>query len=268
MTWDVEAADKFGAAYDRRARGYATAIEPTFRPAYRRIVDLTGIRRGMQVLDLATGTGGVAREAAAAGGYVTGIDVSGRMLEIARQTSSTDITFALADAGSLPFEAHSFEVATCGFGLSHMPHVDAVLGEVRRVLKPGGRFVASCWGNQHFNPSRDALQVILERYLPAWSDPYSQIMNEDLWADPEQGLRVLRGAGFHPVNFVTEQISGVFADPLQAFRRAVAGPTRGAMVDAIPADDRAQFQDDALAAIEASSDLTWWELVNYYVAVR
>ncbi|MEO6795482.1 MAG: methyltransferase domain-containing protein [Candidatus Dormibacter sp.] len=267
MTWDVEAADKFGAAYDRRAPDYATAIEPTFRPAYRRIVELAGIAARMQILDLATGTGGVAREAAA-GGHVTGIDVSGRMLEIARQTSSTDITFVLADAGKMPFEIGSFDIATCGFGLSHMPHAEAVLVEVRRVLKPGGRLVASCWGNQRFNPSRDAVQATLERYLPAWTDPLSQIMNEELWADPEEGVLVLRDSGFNPVNVLSEQIGGVFADPPEAFRRAVAGPTRGEMADAIPAAQRARFQNDALAAIEASSDLSWWEMVNYYIAVR
>lgn len=269
MTSDfVDAADKFGAAYDRRAPGYATAIEPTFRPAYLRIVELAGVGPGVRILDLATGTGGVAREAAAAGGQVAGIDVSRRMLEIARQTSSNEITFVLADAGKIPFEDGSFGLATCGFGLSHMPHAKEVLVEMRRILEPGGSLVASCWGNQRYNPSRDAVQATLERYLPAWTDPFSRFMNEGLWADPEQGVLVLRDAGFDPVNVVSEQIGGAFADPPEAFRRAVAGPTRGEMADAIPPARRASFQNEAVAAIEALTDLSWWEMVNYYVAVR
>ncbi len=262
----VGAAGKFGAAYDRRAPDYATAIEPTFRPAYRRIVDLARIAPGLRVLDVATGTGGVAREAAAAGGQVTGIDVSERMLEIARKTSPTEITFALADAGKIPFEDGSFDRVTCGFGLSHMPHASNVLLEVRRVLGATGGLVAACWGSERSNLSRDAVQAALEQYLPGWTDPFGQIMNEGLWAEPEQGLRLLQVAGFDSVTVVTEQIGGMFANPLEALRRAVAGPTRGAMVDAVPASLRQRFQADALAAIEATGDLSWWELVNYYVA--
>jgi SAM-dependent methyltransferase len=261
------AAGQFGAAYDRRAADYAAAIEPTFRPAHRRIVELAQIRPEMRVVDLATGTGGVAREAAVAGAQVTGIDVSPRMLGIARRSSASDLVFMLAEASALPFADHSFDVATCGFGLSHMPHVSHVLSEVRRVLKPSGTFVASCWGLQRFNPSRDAVQATLERYLPGWTDPFGQIMNEELWADPDSGRRNLRGVGFDRVEVVAEKLSGTFTDAGQALARAIAGPTRGAMADAIPLTERARFKVEAIAAIHASANLGWWELVSYYQAV-
>ncbi len=261
------AAGRFGVAYDRRAAAYAAAIEPTFRPVHRRIVELARIGPGMRVFDLATGTGGVAREAAAAGAQVTGIDVSPGMLEIARASSSVGIAFVLAEASALPFPDDSFDVATCGFGLSHMPHPSQVLSEVRRVLKPKGTLLASCWGSERSNPSRDAVQATLERYLPGWTDPFGQIMNEELWADPGGGLRNLRDAGFDPVEVVTERLSGAFADPAQALGRAIAGPTRGAMADAIPDTERGRFQAEAVAAIEATANLGWWEVVNYYRAV-
>ncbi len=261
------AAGQFGAAYDRRAGDYAAAIEPTFQPVYHRIVELAQIKPGMRVVDLATGTGGVAREAAAASARVTGIDVSPHMLEIAREVSPAGIIYVLAEAGTLPFPDQTFDVATCGFGLSHMPHADQVLSEVRRVLKPNGSLHASCWGLERFNPSRDAVQATLERYLPGWRDPFAQIMNEELWADPNNGLRNLRDAGFNPVDVITERLSGTFADAAHALGRAIAGPTRGAMVDAIPSAERARFQAEAVAAIEATANLGWWELVNYYWAM-
>ena len=260
----VGAAAQFGAAYDRRAADYAAAIEPTFRPVHRRIVELAQIRQGIRVVDLATGTGGVAREAAAAGAQVTGIDVSSGMLDIARDSSPPGIAYVLAEASALPFADHSFDVATCGFGLSHMPHADRVLSEVRRVLKPNGTLVASCWGLERSNPSRDAVQATLERYLPGWTDPFGQIMNEALWADPGSGRRNLRVAGFDPVDVVTERLSGTYADADQALGRAIAGPTRGSMADAVPAAERARFQAEAVAAIKATANLGWWELVNYY----
>ncbi len=261
------AAGQFGSAYDRRAADYAAAIEPSFRPVHRRIVEMAQIGPGMLVLDLATGTGGVAREAAAAGARVTAIDVSPGMLEIARHTSPTNITYVLAEASALPFPDHSFDVATCGFGLSHMPHASQVLSEVRRILKPNGTLLASCWGLEQSNPSRDAVDATLKQHLPGWTDPFGQIMNEELWADPATGLRNLRDAGFDPVEVVTERLSGAFADPAQALGRAIAGPTRGAMVDAIPDTERRRFQAEAVAAIGATVNLGWWELVNYYRAV-
>jgi SAM-dependent methyltransferase len=261
------AAGQFGPAYDRRAADYAAAIEPTFRPAHRRIVALAQIGPGMRVVDLATGTGGVAREAAAAGAQVTGIDVSPGMLDIARDSSPAGITYVLAEAGTLPFPDQTFDVATCGFGLSHMPHADQVLSEVRRVLKPNSTLLASCWGRERFNPSRDAVQATLERYLPVWTDPFGHIMNEELWANPDGGLRNLRDAGFNPVEVVTERLSGTFADAAHALGRAIAGPTRGAMADAITEAERGRFQAEAVAAIEATANLGWWELVNYYRAM-
>ncbi len=261
------AAGRFGAAYDRQASAYATAIEPTFRPVYRRIVELAQIGSGMRAVDLAAGTGGVAREAATTGAEVIGIDVSLGMLEIARASSPVGIAYVLVEASALPFPDNSFDVATCGFGLSHMPHAKQVLSEVQRVLKTKATFLASCWGSERSNPSRDAVQATLERYLPGWADPFGQIMNEELWADPESGLRTLRDAGFDPVEVITEKLSGAFADPAQALGRALAGPTRGAMADAIPDTDRGRFQAEAMAAIEATAKLCWWELVNYYRAV-
>jgi SAM-dependent methyltransferase len=261
------AAAQFGTAYDRRANDYAAAIEPSFGPVHHRIVELAHIGPGMRVVDLATGTGGVAREAAAMGAHVTGIDVSAGMLDVARHRSAADIVYLLAEASTLPFPDHSFDVATCGFGLSHMPHASQVLLEVRRILKPNATLLASCWGLERSNPSRDAVDAALKQYLPGWIDPFGQIMNEEFWADPASAVRNLRDAGFDPVDIVTERLSGVFGNSAQALDRAAAGPTRGAMVDAIPIAERGRFQAEAVAAIEAAANLGWWELVNYYRAV-
>ena len=261
-----DAPGAFRAAYDRRAQAYATVVEPTFAPTHRRIVELAEIVPDVQLLDVATGTGGVAREAASLGARVTGIDVSSGMLEIARQRSPAGIVYLLAEAAELPFPDGSVDVITCGFGLSHMPHANDVLEEVRRVLRPRGRLVASCWGPQGFNPSRDAVQARLARYLPEWRDPFAAITTREVWADAQRGLRILRRAGFERVQVATERLCGEFAGPEQALARAVAGTVAGAMADAIQDDELGRFRAEALAAIEATGDLAWWDLVNYYRA--
>ena len=260
-----QAAERFAAAYDRRARKYASTVDPSYVPIYRRIVELARIDRETKVLDIATGTGGVAREAATKGAEVVGIDVSPGMLEHARSMCPPTVSFQLAEASALPFADNSFDVTTCSFGLSHMPHASRVLGEARRVLKPGGRFVATSWGDV-FNPSRDAVQATLDRYLPGRSDPFGDVMTEEIWGDPTRGRQMLLKAQFVQVEVPTERLDGVFAGAHQALDRVLAGPSRGELADAIQKSQQEQFRADALAAILARADLSWRWTVNYYLA--
>jgi len=263
-----ESARRFAAAYDRRAADYAAAFEPTARPVYQRIVQLAAIRRGMTVLDLATGTGGVAREAAAKGARVVGLDVSAGMLAVARRTGPPTVTFELADATALRYGDASFDVVTCGFGLSHIPDPSPALNEVRRVLKRGGALVASCWGPQGSNPSRAAVLATLERYTPGYSDPLADILEgEEIWGDPERGLAMLRKAGFDTASVRIDKLAGVFGRATDALNRALAGPALGGRADAIAEAQQGRFRADALAAIRTAGDLSWWRAVNYYSAV-
>lgn len=115
----------------------------------RRVIALAAIRAGRRVLDLACGTGDLALLAAARGGRVTGVDVTVRMLEIAgrkarggRRSLVGVPRFAAGDMMSLPIATASVDVVTAGYGLRNVPGLDAALGEIRRVLVPGGVFVA------------------------------------------------------------------------------------------------------------------------------
>src|ERR1700681_2038374 len=92
------------ASYDAHAAEYAQRLDPTLAPAVERLVELAGARRGIRLLDLATGTGAVARTAARTGASVVGVDLSPGMLAVARELAP-EIDFRLADAHALPFEA-------------------------------------------------------------------------------------------------------------------------------------------------------------------
>ena len=96
------------------------------------------VRPGDLVLDACCGTGDLALAAQDAGGKVTGLDFSERMLERARRKSSS-IQWIRGDLLELPFEDRSFDAATVGFGVRNVADLERGLAELARVIRPGGR---------------------------------------------------------------------------------------------------------------------------------
>ena len=110
---------------------------------------------GSRVLDTACGTGLVACQAARTvgpGGDVLGIDLSARMIERAQHNATrhglTNARFERMDAEAIACPDASFDLAYCGFGLMYMPAPERGLGELRRVLRPGGRVGLTVWGER------------------------------------------------------------------------------------------------------------------------
>ena len=112
------------------------------------LVDWLHPRPGMSLLDMAGGTGDIARRIQARTGgkaEVTVCDINMQMLHAGQQradnTDGNGISRVAGDAESLPFPDESFEAYTIAFGIRNVTHIDAALREARRVLKPGGRFM-------------------------------------------------------------------------------------------------------------------------------
>ena len=123
--------------YDRVDRVLAFGTGSRYRrDALRR----GGLAAGMRMLDVAVGTGLVAKEAlriVGAQGGVTGIDPSAGMMSAV----GAGLPLVRGRAESLPFAAASFDFVTLGFALRHLSDLDCVFGEFRRVLRPGGRLL-------------------------------------------------------------------------------------------------------------------------------
>jgi demethylmenaquinone methyltransferase/2-methoxy-6-polyprenyl-1,4-benzoquinol methylase len=110
-------------------------------------IERSGVRAGDRVLDVAGGTGDLAREFARRvgdSGTVVLTDINGAMLGVGRDRLIDDgvvVPAAQCDAERLPFRSDTFDCVTVAFGLRNMTHKDVALAEMRRVLRPGGRLL-------------------------------------------------------------------------------------------------------------------------------
>jgi demethylmenaquinone methyltransferase/2-methoxy-6-polyprenyl-1,4-benzoquinol methylase len=128
----------------------------------RRLVDLAApprefVESGGRALDLATGTGDIAFRLASSGWNVVGLDVTRRMIQLARSKAAARRLdrsvpgFLVGDMIALPFPARVFDVVTAGYGLRNVPDLGAAIDEMHRVLKSGGQ-VLSLDFNRPSNP--------------------------------------------------------------------------------------------------------------------
>jgi len=126
--------DRIAPVYDTMNRAMTAGLDRRWRNETAHAV----VTPGDRVLDACCGTGDLAIACFGAGGRVTGIDFSARMLERAR--GKTDqIEWVEGDALALPFANGSFDAATVGFGVRNLEDLGKGLHELRRVLRPGAR---------------------------------------------------------------------------------------------------------------------------------
>lgn len=136
------------AAWDRRFDWYSRAFGPLMAWS----CDAVRLRPGMQVLDVASGSGQPSLVAAARvgpRGHVTGVDISPQMIDFAARRARAErlanIEFIEGDAERLPFDDESFDAVTCACGLMLFPDAAVAVSEMRRVLKHGGRYAIAVW---------------------------------------------------------------------------------------------------------------------------
>jgi len=126
-------------------------VPSLFGPWAKVLVEAANPQPGERLLDVACGTGIVARTAASrigTQGMVAGLDINPDMIAVARTIAERDhlaIEWRTGTAGQLPFSEAEFDLVLCQFGLMFFPDRSASLGEMRRVLKPGGRVLLSVW---------------------------------------------------------------------------------------------------------------------------
>ncbi len=187
--------------FDRMAPGF-DRLERLLGNVRPRVVEMAAAPPGARVLDAATGTGSQALAFARQGCEVTGIDLSGEMLRIARgKDGCGKATFIAGDVSDLPFPDGSFDVSAISFALHDMPAGmrEATLGELARVTSPGGVVMVVDYDMPRGLVRKIFIRYMLARhenvFVPSYFDYDLEGALESRDLVIEEKRQVLRGVG-------------------------------------------------------------------------
>ena len=266
MSYSSEQVRGLADVYGRGAQAYATVLDPTLEPVALDTIQIAGVSARNRIIDLATGTGAIARAAVCTGARVAALDLSHGMLTVAQRLSPQSVSFVRADASVLPFASQVVDVITCGLSLSHFADVATVLAEVRRTLRPGGVFVASTWGSTGTDPSFSAAFSVYKRYTHNKPRPFSSLLDESSWVETERGGEVIARAGLVSIEVITRRLTGAYQTAAAAVEWAFAWPLTAEGRDQLASASCDALRAEALAAVETTGQLEWHRDVHYYRA--
>jgi len=207
---------------------YVPALFQEWAP---RMVDAARAAPGERALDVACGTGVLARALAArtgATGHVAGLDVNDGMLAVARRRAPA-IAWHHAPAEAMPFADTGFDTVLCQFALMFFDNRAKALAEMRRVLRPGGRLALAVWSSLEDTPAYAAVVALLDRMFGAAAG--ASLRAPFVLGDPAQTVLLVGAAGFTGVSAVTHEGHARFPS-LEAWMHAdVRGWTAADLID-------------------------------------
>ena len=218
-------------------------VPPLFEPMARRLLRNVLLREGQRVLDVACGTGIVARLAAplvGQTGRVAGLDLSEAMLAVARVRDAEArlrIEWHQGDATALPFANATFHAILCQQGLQFFGDRLGALREMRRVLMPRGTVALNVFGA----PSRYHLALAQALTTRAGSDAARRVFAAFALGESEALRAMLYDAGFRSVEIWTEELTR-FVLPSQEWLLQDTASTRyGSGIAALDGAERAEM---------------------------
>jgi ubiquinone/menaquinone biosynthesis C-methylase UbiE len=201
-----EAQARAASTYNAAADSYDASPLGFWNYFGRRTIELLSLPIGARVLDVCCGAGASAlpaAEAVGAGGKVIAVDLSQKLLELARTkaTGLAHIEFELGDMLALRFSNGSFDAVVCVFGIFFVPDMESAVRELWRCVRPGGQLAVTTWGPNFFEPANSAFWRSIKNVradLHKSFNPWDRINN------PENLEQILKQAGVASPKVVAE----------------------------------------------------------------
>ena len=235
-------------------------VSAVFGPWVSLLLEAAKPQSGERVLDLACGTGIVARRVAplvGASGQVVGLDLNPAMLAVAHSAARREgvsVEWHEGRLEALPFPKGRFDLVLCQQGLQFVPEKPQAVSEMHRVLSDGGRVALSIWRSLDHHPFFGAFNDVLVRHLgiPALASPFAL-------GDADELHLLLTGAGFHEVVIESKSMTARFPHPERFIAMEV-----DVIAAAIPSGQHldAQAREDLTRKIEGELATTIRELTH------
>lgn len=235
-------------------KNYERYFVPTIGTAWATaLLEVAGLSSGERVLDLACGTGVVARRASelvGPEGTVAGLDVNPGMLAVARSVSPTSIEWHESSAESIPCPDASFDVVTCSLGLQFVPDRAAALREIQRVLAPGGRVAIATVG-----PTPPVFEILAQALARHVRPEVAVFVRHVFSLYGQQDLRdLVEGAGLRSVSVQSKPLSVLLPPPAEFLWQYVHSTPLAGPVGDIGYEARAALEGDVTNAWQAFLD--------------
>ncbi|MCC7412944.1 MAG: methyltransferase domain-containing protein [Gammaproteobacteria bacterium] len=236
--------------WSRVAAGFDLWL-PQLAPVGARLLDALGARPGERVLDVACGTGEPALSLARAQRdvRVTGVDAAEPMVEVARRKAReqelANAEFRTMAAERLDFPDASFDRVVCRFGVMLFDDPLAGVREVRRVLRPGGRFAFAVWSRAELMPNCLWAYEVFEGRIP--QEAYPNLHGVTSLGEPERVEQLARAAGFGDAAVTEHLFDFAFEDFDSYWDMVEDSGVMARQYDALPAHERPAIREGVRA---------------------
>ena len=269
---DLETAKKKAAITYNAAADFYDHPANTFWERYgRRTVERIGLTPGQHVLDVCCGSGASAMPAArivAPNGSVVGVDLAENLLALARekakQLNLTNVDFRSGDMTHLAFEAGTFDVVVCVFGIFFVPDMEVALRELKRVLRAGGKLVITTWGPRFFEPANTEFWNSIRKIRP---DLYKGFNPWDRISEVDDLRSLLEPLGFEALEIVAESGSQTITAPEDWWPMVMGSGYRGTL-DQLHPHQREQVRKENVDFIRDASLRSLEANVVYATAIK
>jgi ubiquinone/menaquinone biosynthesis C-methylase UbiE len=266
-----EAKTKAAVTYNATADAYDHPANSFWARFGRRTVERLDLRGGQKVLDVCCGSGASALPAAelvGPHGSVLGVDLSERLLALARAKASSmqlrNLEFRLGDMLDLRLPTASFDVVVCVFGVFFVPDIAAAVRALWEMVRPGGKLAITTWGPRFLEPGSTAFWDSIREVRP---DLYKGFNPWDRICDPPSLQAVLKAGGIDEAHVVAEAAEHPISSP-EAWWAAVLGTGYRGTVEQLDAHAFARVRTTNLEFVVQSGIKAVEANVVYAIATK